>query len=413
MNTCTPSKRSNPALERLLHNYANQSKALVKPVNSASSVLLPLGAAFLAGMTPAEGAIIYTNPPDITLNGSNPMQNIDINNAWGNDVRFSFTSIDGHLNVNDGSYSGNGFNVDGFNADMSSTMVLPYARFGGFNFNGGGTWNEAIGSGNRMADGLAGNAPFARWDAIAPGQTRFLGVRGTMDGGGTHYAWVRITFYSVNNIVIHDWAYESSPDVGITAGEAPLPIELTNFAASLQVQDVQLRWQTASEQNNAGFDIQRSEDGTSFRSLAWVEGKGTTSVPQEYFYDDKNLREGKTYYYRLRQVDFDGQFDFSPIVTVTVGGKGAVAGEFYPNPASGGQVSLDFTATEDGEWSLSVFDAVGKLTNFENQSVFSVVKGSNALSFDVSGMPGGVYFVKMDNGTERVYRKLVVERLRG
>ncbi len=398
-------------MERLLHTYANQSKALVKPV-STSSMLLPLGAAFLAGMSPAEGAIVYTNPPDITLNATNPVQNIDVNNAWGNDVRFSFTTF-GNLNVNDGSYTGNGFNVDGFNGDISGAYVLPYARNANFSFNAGASWNEASGSRNRMADGQPGASPFARWDALAPGTTRFMGVRGAMGGGGTHYAWVRITFYAVNHIVIHDWAYESNPDVGITAGEAPLPIELTHFAASLQVQDVQLRWQTASEQNNAGFDIQRSEDGTSFRSLAWVEGKGTTADLQEYIYDDKNLRESKTYYYRLRQVDYDGQFDFSPVVTVTVGGKGAVAGEFYPNPTEGGAVHLDFTAKEDSEWNVSVFDAVGNLTSFEKLPNINIAEGSTTLSFDFTGLSSGVYFVKMDNGAERIYRKLVVERLRG
>lgn len=255
-----------------------------------------------------------------------------------------------------------------------------------------------------MADGQPINAPFAHWDGLF-GQTKFLGVRGAI-GSGTHYAWVRITFYSVNHIVIHDWAYESTAGVGITAGEMPLPIELTNFTASLRVQDVQLRWQTASEQNNAGFDIQRSEDGTSFRSLAWVEGNGTTTDFQEYFYDDKNLREGKTYYYRLRQVDYDGQFDFSPVVTVTVGGKGAAAGEFYPNPADAGQVRLDFTVKESGEWQAAVYDAAGKELRRERRSV---VEGGNELSFDFSGLPGGVYFVKMNNGTERIYRKLVVE----
>ena len=257
-----------------------------------------------------------------------------------------------------------------------------------------------------MADGQPFNEPFAHWDGIS-GATRFLGVRGMM-GGGTHYGWVRITFYSVNHIVIHDWAYESNADVGITAGETPLPIELTHFAASLHVQDVQLRWRTASEQNNAGFDIERSEDGTTFRSLAWVEGKGTTTDFQEYLYDDKNLREGKTYYYRLRQVDYDGQFDFSPIATVTVGGKSAVAGEFYPNPTEGGVVGLDFTAKEDSEWKVSVFDGAGNLTTFGNLSNFAVAKGANILSFDFSGLPGGVYIVKMENGTEQVYRKLVV-----
>jgi hypothetical protein len=221
---------------------------------------------------------------------------------------------------------------------------------------------------------------------------------------------VRITFYDVDHIVIHDWAYDDTPGQGINAGEGiSLPVELVAFNAQLKAESTHLSWRTATEQNNAGFDIQRSEDGTSFRSLAWVEGHGTASEQQDYFYDDKNLREGKTYYYRLRQVDYDGHFDFSPIVTVTVGGRGAAAGEFYPNPTAAGKVTLDFTAKEAGEWKVSVFDATGKLTNFQNLPDFSVAEGSNALTFDFFGLPGGVYFVKMENGTERVYRKLVVE----
>lgn len=409
MNTRTPSKRSGASLERLLHTYANQSKTLLKPV-AASSMVLPLGAAFLAGISPAEGAIVYTNPPDITLNATFPVQNIDVNGAWGNDIRFSFTSF-GHLNVNDGSYTGNGFNVDGFNGDTSfaGAYVLPFARNNGFPFNAGAMWNEVAGSRNVMADGQPFGGVSAHWDALSSGATRYLGVRGMM-GSNTHYAWVRVTFYDVDHIVIHDWAYESIPGQGIDAGEGiPLPVELVAFNAQLKAGSTHLTWRTASEQNNAGFDLQRSEDGTSFLSLAWVEGRGNTAEQQDYFYDDKNLREGKTYYYRLRQVDYDGQFDFSPVVTVTVGGKGAAAGEFYPNPAPAGKVTLDFTAKEDGEWKVTVFDAAGKLANFQNLPDFSAAEGSNALAFDFSGLPGGVYFVKMEHGTERVYRKLVVE----
>ena len=86
-------------------------------------------------------------------------------------------------------------------------------------------------------------------------------------------------------------------------------------------------------------------------------------------------------------------------------GKGAVAGEFYPNPTKNGATILDFSAKQNGNWQVVMCNAAGREMLRE---MCLVAEGSNALLFDFSGLPGGVYFVKMENGTERLYRRLEI-----
>ena len=113
-----------------------------------------------------------------------------------------------------------------------------------------------------------------------------------------------------------------------------------------------------------------------------------------------------TYYYRLRQVDYNGQFDYSPVVTVTTDVKGTVVGEFYPNPTIAGKVTLEVTSTAAGTWQAQVYDPSGK--ELSNQQI-AVAKGYQAVAFDFSTLTPGLYFVKLQDGANKVYRKIVIE----
>lgn len=99
--------------------------------------------------------------------------------------------------------------------------------------------------------------------------------------------------------------------------EGFLPVTLVSFTAKANNNLVVLNWNTASENNNKGFKVQRSLDGSSFTDVAWVDGHGTTSIPQQYTAEDAPLAAGR-YYYRLQQIDFDHNFEFSPIVEVEI-----------------------------------------------------------------------------------------------
>ena len=80
-----------------------------------------------------------------------------------------------------------------------------------------------------------------------------------------------------------------------------------------------LTWETALEINNNGFEIEKSLDGFSFYTIGWVTGNGNSTVSHSYEFDDYKIELGETYYYRLKQVDYDGQFEYSNIVSVSFG----------------------------------------------------------------------------------------------
>ncbi len=117
------------------------------------------------------------------------------------------------------------------------------------------------------------------------------------------------------------------------------PVELVGFAAALHLQGVLLEWETASEQNNAGFFVERSEDGQAFRQIGFVPGSGNSQTRQQYnFYDSE---PGNTRYYRLRQSDWNGSAYFSPIVSYSPNTAISPC-RFGPNPVLAGQMVLVF-----------------------------------------------------------------------
>ena len=133
---------------------------------------------------------------------------------------------------------------------------------------------------------------------------------------------------SSDNVVKFAWEDTRSGDRGIYAqninpdgslGYEPLPVELTSFAGTLNGNTVTLNWQTATETNNSGFAIERSSSspGAIWDKIGFVEGNGTSTETKNYSFADKNLLSGK-YSYRLKQIDFDGSFEYSEIVNVDV-----------------------------------------------------------------------------------------------
>jgi hypothetical protein len=113
-----------------------------------------------------------------------------------------------------------------------------------------------------------------------------------------------------------------------------LPVELTSFELSNANSLIELTWQTATELNNDYFDVERSEDGTNFYKIARIEGNGTTSETQNYQFTDK-APIANVEYYRLKQVDYDGTFEYSKVI---VGYADLLANQLqmtaYPNPAA-------------------------------------------------------------------------------
>lgn len=190
------------------------------------------------------------------------------------------------------------------------------------------------------------------------------------------------------------WDFTGSPTL-------VLPVELLYFRGAPKASDILLEWATASELNNDFFEVQRSVDGRDFEVLGKVAGAGTHSGLLTYDFTDRNPRPGVNYY-RLRQVDFDGAFEYSPVVSVKAEGKeGGMA--LYPNPA-GEYVEVSLPAEwSEGETELFLRDVSGRVLR---QMVFFNVDGP--LRMSTEDLPGGYYTLQASNGRELLSERVVI-----
>jgi hypothetical protein len=171
-----------------------------------------------------------------------------------------------------------------------------------------------------------------------------------------------------------------------------IPVELTSFTASVNETEVMLNWRTATELNNSGFEIERNS-GAGYVSIGFVPGAGTISDPQLYSFNDLDLTAGQ-YSYRLKQIDYDGTFEYTGEVSVEV----TTVAEFYleqnyPNPFNP-STTIAFGLATDSKVNLKVFNALG-------QEVKAIVSGNmsvgfHEVNFDASTFNSGVYFYRID-----------------
>jgi hypothetical protein len=122
-----------------------------------------------------------------------------------------------------------------------------------------------------------------------------------------------------------------SGNFGTAQGPSGLPIELLSINATAISNAVELKWSTASEENNKGFNILRASENGIFEQIGWVNGNGTSSIIRNYLFNDRNVKVGSYYYYRLQQVDYDGNENMSPIVSAKLFEK-ENAPSLFPNP---------------------------------------------------------------------------------
>ncbi len=171
-----------------------------------------------------------------------------------------------------------------------------------------------------------------------------------------------------------------------------VPVELTSFTAKADNNTVTLNWTTATELNNSGFQIERS-NGSEYQTVGFVAGHGTSTNVHNYTFVDQNVEAG-SYNYRLKQIDLDGTFEYSNTIEVEVLGLREFAlGQNYPNPFNP-STTINFSLAVDSKVSLKVFNVLG-------QEVASLVNGqmsagSQKISFDASSLNSGVYFYRLD-----------------
>ncbi|GGF16589.1 T9SS type A sorting domain-containing protein [Hymenobacter cavernae] len=189
---------------------------------------------------------------------------------------------------------------------------------------------------------------------------------------------------------------------------APLPVALTSFTAARQGADAVLTWATAQEENNAGFQVQVSADGSSFRTLTTIKPKApNSSTGYTYHYTDKEVGKTGTRYYRLRQLDTDGTESFYGPQAVEFADLAAAALSASPNPFSS-EVTLTAQSSVRGTATLRLTDMNGRTVR---EQALTLEKGvSNLPIASLDGLTIGMYFVQLTLPSGEVQRLKVLKQ---
>jgi hypothetical protein len=206
----------------------------------------------------------------------------------------------------------------------------------------------------------------------------------------------------------------NAPDAGFDLdaieGLDIIPVELSSFTAGVTGNNVNLKWTTATEINNKGFEIQRSENN--WIIIGFVEGNGTSTESHSYSFNDENVQPGE-YQYRLKQIDFDGSFEYLPagqagseIVEIKIPTPQTYSLEQnYPNPFNP-TTSIEYSIPSSEFVTLRIYDLLGQevstLVNENKQA------GNYKVEFDASSLSGGVYLYKLTAGSFTLSRKLIL-----
>jgi hypothetical protein len=199
---------------------------------------------------------------------------------------------------------------------------------------------------------------------------------------------------------------ETMPDMGAFEDQTSvIPVELVSFTYRCINGSVILSWSTATEINNMIFEIERRSDNSDFVLIGFVKGRGTTTEREEYSYTDKDVENGK-YFYRLKQIDFAGSFEYSDEIEVEVNSPLTYAmKQNYPNPFNP-STRIIYSIPQKSFVSIKVYNPLGReiiqIVNEEKDP------GTYEINFKSSGLASGLYFYSMKAGDFIETRKMIL-----
>ena len=198
--------------------------------------------------------------------------------------------------------------------------------------------------------------------------------------------------------------------------DGTIPVELMNFTISVINNGVQLIWSTATETNNQGFEILRfaQNDNDGWNKIGFVLGHGTTTEPQHYSFTNNEVRPGK-YQYKLKQMNYDGTFEYSQIVEVEIPlVNESLLSQNFPNPFNP-STRIQYSLNSTQKITLKVYDVLGNeiatLVNEEKPAgSYEVEFNAKSHSGEVRNLPSGVYFYQLKSGNYISTKKMILIR---
>jgi len=343
----------------------------------------------------------------IETNSGNWPKGIEIFNVSTNDITFSSTNkIEIYQGTNGAACSAiasasitSGTLQAGKVWVIGTTELVTYATNNGtnlagttvyaFNFNGDDALQLYLGGVLKDVFGTCGTDPGSSWIAngVSTANQNIRLKSGICSATTSNWSDPSLRFETVSTDPLNDMSgFGNSPD-------CTLPVSFISFTASKIAKINSLNWSTASEQNNTGFNIERSTNGTDFENISFVKSlssNGNSSSRLDYSFTDINPI-GLNQYYRLKQTDFDGTRKYSAIVMVRREAPTALTlTKVYPNPANS-SIYINASVPTKMDLQFLIIDVAGRVVSTKN--AFADV-GNNGFDMTVEHLESGTYFIK-------------------
>jgi hypothetical protein len=186
------------------------------------------------------------------------------------------------------------------------------------------------------------------------------------------------------------------PNTWLGSSDSPLPVELSSFTGkAIDNNKVELNWITKTEVNNYGFDVERKINDGEWNSIGFVEGHGNSNSPKEYSYSDNDLfAGGSKFQYRLKQIDTDGQYEYSDAIEVGIVPTQFELSQNYPNPFNP-STTIRFSLPKQTQLKLNLYNMLGELVETVAEGTYDA--GYYKVSFNASNLASGIYIYRIES----------------
>ncbi len=228
-------------------------------------------------------------------------------------------------------------------------------------------------------------------------KTYYAGTQVASDGTFTPVTNTPLTITNSNSFTVPVARFNAAV-VTVSLPNNILPITLLSFTGQLIANNVLLKWATAAETNNAGFDVERSLDGVNFSKVGFVAGANTQQA--SYSFTDSSVQQNKLYYYRLKQIDKDGRTTFSSVIQINTSLTNADFFTITPNPNNGNFV---FSTNNTSVQTVKLFNTLG-----QEILIKTTANQPNAMSINTSHFAHGIYYLHAFSGSGELVKAMKV-----
>lgn len=269
---------------------------------------------------------------------------------------------------------------------------------------GGGGWNNISSTSFANTYGVATPGHYNFVVQSNDGSCGWLELEFGLSGGTMQFCFYSGGVESINGGTDGVGTFKLGDCSTLDLPAAPLPVDLVNLKVEIENLNANLTWSTMAEIENRGFEIQRSYDGINFEKAGFIEGVGNSDQKVDYQFTDKNLRTNQLIYYRLKQIDFNGKFEISNVISTKIIDEDvAKISDAYPNPVAGGNIKIDVDLIEGEVVDLQLYDSFGKLVL--NQTGFRS-SGKSTIEIKTKDLAKGIHFAKVAIGNVNKYLKI-------